>query len=304
MWAKEAAVRAAHRIQSYRYTQPHDWRRQAAHAYVSPPPGEVRTVRQYWDWRRRAAEIAESKGWRGFTVIPHPYRVTDEGKRRFRAEEPGYGIWVWLRNDVADMSQYTYWAPHYHIVGATGQDMEPARESDDYVYQFRRSLEWFGGVRDGDSHEDVYGLFRYLLSHTGYPEGSTKQSVVWYGQLANSVFVEDASEDWQTKKPSEGIRSVLRREIESVAGVPAEDEDGDGVEQGDEAGPCPREACDGVLIDVYDVTAYLRHNEPPPDVRHRMEIARDWRLGRAVPPPGLKRPTTEAEARETYEHLL
>jgi len=307
VWAKDGAVRATVRLQAFRYTQPPDWNRQVAHAIVSPPEGEVRTEKQYWDGRSEAAEIAQEKGWRGFSVIPHPYRVTEEGKERYRAEDPDYGIWVWLRNDVEGMSRYTKWSPHYHIVGMTGADMEPAKDSDEWVYHFRRSAESFDGVRDAESHEDLYGLFRYLLSHTGYPEGSTKQTVTWYGDLANSVFVEDATEEWQNEKPSEGVLSALEREVEAVAGRPAEEEEGDGEavpEEGDEVGECPVEDCGGLLIDVFDVGMYLRHNDPPREVAERMRLARDWRLGEVQPPPGLKNPRTREEAEEAYQALL
>lgn len=306
VWAKDGGVRATVRLQAFRYTQPNGWNRQAAHAIISPPEGEVRTEREYWEGRSKAAEMAQEKGWRGFSVIPHPYRVTEEGKERYRAEEPEYGIWVWLRNDVEGMSRYLKWSPHYHIVGATGADMEPARDDDEWVYHFRRSVESFDGVRDSESHEDVYGLFRYLLSHTGYPEGSTKQVVTWYGDLANSVFVEDATEEWQNQKPSEGVLSALEREVEAVAG-PTEDDDGDGEEvpeEGDEVGECPCDGCDGLLIDVFDVGMYLQHNDPPPEVREMMVTARDWRLGRIQPPPGLKKPRSKEEAQESLEAML
>lgn len=308
IWAKEAAVRATQRIQAFRHTLPDDWHRQVAHAYVSPAEGDVMNERQFWKGRKRAAEIAEEKGFRGFTVVPHPWRVTDEGKAEYRAEmgqEPEYGIWVWLRNDVEDMDQYTKWSPHYHIIGVTSADMEPAKESDEWVYQFRRSMKAYSGIRDSESHNDLYGAFRYLLSHTGFPEGSTKQVVTWYGDLANSVFVEDATEDWQHEKPSEGVLSALKREIEEVAGPTEEDSESD--ESGtvsDEREACPVEDCGGVLIDVFDVSAYIRQAEPPPDIRDRMRAARDWRLGEIAPPPGLKHPRTEEEAREAFDTLV
>lgn len=303
VWAKEAAVRGAHRVQSFRYTQPDDWHRQAAHGYVSPAEGEVRTEEEFYRWRSRAAEIAESKGWRGFAVVGHPYRVNEEGKARYREADPDHGIWVWLRNEVEDMDRFIYWSPHYHIIGMPGRDMDPAEDGEPFVYQFKRSLERFEGVHGRESHGDVYGLFRYLLSHTGFTEGSTKQSVVWYGDLANSVFVEDASEEWQIQKPSDGVQSALQREIEAVAGVQTEEEEEDGRE-GDEEGECPSEECEGLLIGVFDIPQYLEHNEPPPEVRNRMLVARDWRLGRVEPPPGLKHPRTEEEAREAFEALL
>lgn len=304
MWGKEAAVRATERVQAFRYTQPPDWHRQVAHAIISPPEGSIRTKEQFRDGKTKAAEIAKEKGWRGFTVIAHPFRVTDDGKERYREEDPEYGIWVWLRNDVDDMHGYIYWSPHYHVLGATGSNMEPAKESDDWVYHFVRSLESFDGIRDKESHEDMYGLFRYLLSHTGYPEGSTQQAVTWYGSLANSVFVEEATEDWQHQKPSSGVLSALEREIREVADVPVDEaEEEEIAADTDDLGECPCDGCEGVLIDVFDVSRFLQQNNPPPDVRRSMETALDWRLGRVEPPPGLKRPSTGEEAREAFEEL-
>jgi hypothetical protein len=216
---------------------------------------------------------------------------------------------VWLRTEFSEseLRERIYWSPHYHIIGATSADMEPGDESDEWLYEFIRSFESYEGIRDRESHEDVYGAFRYLLSHTGYPEGSTKQALTWYGDLANSVFVEDASEEWQIQKPSEGVRSALRREIEAVAGVAGGDEDGDGgggSEESDDVGECPCDGCGGVLIDVLDVRAYLDHNDPPPEVARRMKAAYEWRVGERLPPPGLKKPRTVEEAREAFESLL
>jgi hypothetical protein len=312
MWADNAAVRATKRVQAFRETQPKDHRRQAAHVVVSPDDGDVKTKRQYWEGRSKAAEIAKEKGFRGFVVIPHPYRVTDEGKQQYEAEvprgadgEPLYGVWVWLRNDVDDMLQYVYWSPHYHIIGLTSPDMEPAQDDDEWVYNWIRSFGRYDSIRDCDSHEEVYGAFRYLLSHTGFPAGSTKQIVTWYGDLANSVFVEDASEEWQHQKPSEGVLSALQREIEeAVEVVPEDDEEGAGGGDSDDHGDCPVEECGGTLIGVFDVRAYIRQSEPPPDVEDRMMTALRWRVGEEQPPPGLKHPTSEEQAREAFEALL
>jgi hypothetical protein len=273
---------------------------------VSPPEGEVMTERGYWDGRSKAAEIAEEKGWRGFAVIPHPFRVTDEGKQAYKDADPDYGIWVWLRNDVDSMEEYTYWSPHYHVIGATGADMEPAKESDKWAYSFIRSVESYDGVHDSEAHNDLYGLVRYLLSHTGYPEESTEQVTTWYGDLANSVFVEDATEEWQNEKPSEGVLSTLQREVELAAGVPSEETEGDGSgeKSDDSEGDCPEDDCDGDLIGVFDVSDYLRHNDPPPSVTRRMEAAYEWCIGDRTPPPGLKKPQSEEDAREAFEYLL
>jgi hypothetical protein len=305
IWAKEASVRGTERIQSLRYVSEF---KQSAHASLSPTEGEIRTKRQFFQGKKKAAEKAREKGFRGFAVIGHPWRPTEEAKAMYRAVDPDVGIWVWLREEFteSEMKELIHWSPHYHIIGCTTPDMDPASESDEWVYTFHRSHKAIGGAADKEAHSDVYGNFRYLLSHTGWPEGSTKQAVTWYGDLANSVFVEDASEEWQVQKPSEGVRAAIRRHTEEVAGVDLEEEgDGAGVDDGrDDLGDCPDVECGGVLIDVLDVDRYLRHNDPPPDVAKVMKTCFDWRLGRLHPPPGLRRPKTEEDARGVLDHLL
>lgn len=314
IWAKDGAVRATVRIQAFRYTQPPNHRRQVAHAVVSPAEGEITNEEGLVAGKKKAAEIAKEKGWRGFAVIEHQWRATEEGKARYEAGVPRdpdgnavYGFWVWLRNDLEDgWRELVYWSPHYHVLGLTGRDMEPGGDRDDgWVYSFFRSLESFDGIRDTDSHADVYGAFRYLLSHTGWASGSNRHVITWYGCLSNSVFVEDASEEWQYQKPSEGVLSALEREVEEVAG-PVEDDERDesGASEPDDVGKCPCDGCDGRLIHVFDVDDYLMQVNPPPDVSERMIAARDWRLGRVEPPAGLKRPTCEEDAREAFRALL
>lgn len=306
-WAAKAAVRIGTRVQSFRYTQPDGPLRQVAHGVVSPPDGAVRNRREFWDGRSKAAEIAQEKGWRGFCIIPHPWRYTDEAQALYKQEDPEYGIWVWLRNDLSEERFYelTYWSPHYHIIGATSPDMDPGEESDVWRYNFIRSMEPMESVHDTAAHEDLYGTIRYLLSHTGYPAESTKQTTTWYGDLANSVFVEDATEDWQHQKPSKGIQSKLQREFEAIASVTVDEDDDEGSEDArDDLGECRADGCDGVYIDVFDVRMYLEANDPPGDVATRMLTALDWRMGDCVPPPGLKNPQTEEQAREAFEAML
>lgn len=301
-WAREASVRAAKRVQSWRHTQ-QGWRQQAAHAVVSPPEGAIQSTREFWSGKRRAADVAESKGWRGFAVIAHPWRATGEAKTEYRKQDPDVGLWVWLRQTKDDIFQHIRWSPHYHIIGATGADMEPAKESDEWVYSFIRSCKPYNGISGEESHEDMYGLFRYLLSHTGWPEDCTRQAVTWYGCLANNVFVEDASAEWQHEKPSEGVRDAIQRHLEELAGAEDAGEDGDGG-GGDEQGECPVDECDGLLIDVWDVRAYLDQQQPPPEVARKMKVARKWRIGEVEPPPGAKRPQAQADAREAWRLVL
>ncbi|MCD2205323.1 hypothetical protein, partial [Halobacterium sp. KA-6] len=83
-----------------------------------------------------------------------------------------------------------------------------------------------------------------------------------------------------------------------------EEGDGGGEEDSDDLGECPHDDCDGLLIDVFDVAMYLRQSDPPPEVVDAMKVARDWRLGRIEPPPGLKHPTTEEQGREAFQVML
>jgi len=312
IWAKEAGTRATVRVQAFRETRPKNHKRQTGHAVIAPPDGAVMNEREFYEGRSRAAEIAKDKGFRGFAVVAHPWRVTDAAKREYREVDPDIGMWVWLRRNFSEseLRERIYWSPHYHIIGLMTVDMEPGDESDEWLYEFIRSFGEYENSRDSESHEEVYGAFRYLLSHTGFPEESTQQSITWYGDLANAVFVENAGRDYQIEKPSEGVRSVIRREVEAIAGVvdgAESDESGaesDDEDDGDEVGECPCDDCGGVLIDVFDVQEYLRHNEPPPDVTKRMMVAYEWRTGDRAPPPGLKHPQSAEEAREAFEAML
>lgn len=307
LWAQEGSIRAAERIQAFRYTQPPDYRRQTAHAVVSAEPEDVRTAREFWNGCSKAAEIAEKKGFRGFSVIPHPWRLSDLGEELYGHIEPEHGKWVWIRwlLERSDHWRCLFeWSPHYHIVGLTTEGMEEGKDSDEWMYHFIRSLDGFGGMRDSESHRDVYGLYRYLLSHTGYPEGSTKQVVRWYGDLANSVFVDDASEDWQHQKPSDGVMSALRREIEEIAGHTVDDEEGGGGENEEEEGECGTEGCCEEIIPIWDIDFYLQQRDVPRAVADTMRVAMDWRLGRIKPPPGAQNPTTVEQAEEALELLL
>lgn len=296
LWARDAAVRATSRVQAFRHVQPADYHRQVAHTVVSPPEGDCMNERGVWQWRKKAGELAKEKGIRGAAVIPHPWRPTSEAKQIYRAADPDVNLYVWIRNEApADPQEYLYWSPHFHVIGVTTPDMDPAEDGDAALWEFIRTLAPYDGVTDEESHNDLYGLFRYLLSHTGFPAGSRKQITTWIGDLANSVFVDEATEDWQIQKPPELVQEGLERQILEVAGNTPAAADGDGDDDGIDCGECG-----GMAIDVLDVDAYLRRNEPPPDVVERMTVARDWRLGRVAPPAGAKGPQTHTDAQEAF----
>jgi hypothetical protein len=304
-WAEEASVRATVRVQSFRHTQPKDYHRQVAHSIVSPAEGVVTTIAEYWEWCSKAADIAKEKGFRGCSVVPHPFRVTEEAQEEYEREDPDVGVWVWLRREKEDWSQHVYWSPHYHIVGLTSPDMDPAEEDDDgAVYHWKRSVEPMESLGDLDSHEDLYGLYRYLLSHTGYPSDSTKQVVRWYGALANNMFVEDASQEWQQEKPPERERERLEEKVREVAESYKDDESGGVGDAEEDIERCRVDGCEGEMIQVFDVPMYLETRDPPKEVRRRMLVARDWRLGNIDPPPGMQRPQSREQAVEAFGELV
>jgi hypothetical protein len=298
-------VRATTRIQAFRETQPDDWHRQVVHAVVSPETGQVKNRRDYWAWYSKASEIAEEKGMRGYAVIGHPFRVTDAGKYLYRqagGDDSEFGMWVWLRNELEEgvLREVIEFSPHYHIIGLAGEDMDPAEDSDGAAYTFIRSLTPYYNPHDRESHEDLYGLFRYLLSHTGYPEGSTKQVTRWYGDLANNVFVDDATEEWQIQKPVRAAETI-QREVEAIAGVEPE-ADGEGDSERD---TCEHEGCEAEVIEVEGLRQYLAENDPPDEVKHRMRAVREWRhSGLVGVQPGLKHPATVEEGEEVIEALV
>jgi hypothetical protein len=185
--------------------------------------------------------------------------------------------------------------------------MAEGDDSDEWMYHVIRFNEHdLGGVATSDdSHEELFSTFRYLSSHILQPEDCDRQVITWHGDLANSVFVEDATEPWQTQKPSEGVRDALKRHLKEISGptIEANDSDDDGADS-DDLGDCPMRDCGGVLIGVWDINAYLDHNDPPPEVANKMRVARDWAAGDITPPGGLQSPRCESDARLALEKML
>lgn len=299
MWAKEAAVGVTVRLQSYRYTQPDDWHRQLAHGVVSPPEETVNSVESFRREWRRSYQLAHDKGFRGTVSIPHPWRLNEEGKERYREEqddEPEVGAWVWIRNECPEeWRELTKWSPHFHIVGFTTPDMDPGDPSadDGYVYHFVRSLERFG-LRREESYEDLYGTVRYLLSHTGFPESESFKSIRYAGCVSTASFSDQ-------DKPSKGVVSVIERMTEEVADFAPVEEEGEG-DQEDEEDLEDCGECGGRVIDVFDVPDYIDRAQPPPLVSEKMRLAYQWRRGLQLP-PGLQSPRSREDARRAWRVL-
>lgn len=317
--ANRQSISSGTRLQSFRYTQPENHKRQWAHVVVDLPEGDVETRRQLFDNRSTAADIAMEKGMRGCAVVPHAYRATEVGQQLYhehvdRDEEgdPIYGLWVWIRNDSDQLgvptSELIEWSPHYHVIGPTSPNMEPGKESDDFNYHVIRfnSHELNGVSNSEDSHKEVFGTFRYLYSHVVTPEDYSGQRTTWHGCLANNVFVEEATEDWQYEKPSEGVQQSIKRRMQELSGPTPERDDADesGEDDTDDLGECPCDDCTGRMIGVWNINDYLEQAKPPDHVHRTMRVARDWVAGEIEPPGGLKNPTCEADARLALEMLV
>jgi hypothetical protein len=291
------------RLQGYRHTS--DFK-QAAHATVIFDD-QAQTVWEVLENRSRAGEVAKEKGFQALDVMAHVARINEEGKKiveENQADDDPRNRYDFLKEEFTGRYHFGLcnsllkWDPHYHIIGVTSPDMEPAKDSDPYVYRFFRSLPRYD-LHDLDSFEAVYGLYRYLLSHVGLHEERNFQTVVGYGGLSNSTYEEHEPEPRVMDKIEEKVAKVADRGLEEIEEEP--ERAGPGEE---ELGECPAEECEGVLINIFRIPDYLEQADPPPNIRKRLLTAYEWRTGKAHPPPGLRNPRTREEAREAFEAML
>jgi hypothetical protein len=302
-WAKESSLAATERVQAYRTTQPPNHQRQTGHFVYSP--NEVpTTLRGLREMRTAAKETAVEKGVRGGSLVLHGWRLSDEAMEIYREVEPDRGAWVWVRETFGgEWKTQVEWSPHVHVVGLMSPGMTEGGESGDSgVWHLIRTFDRYGGANDRNSHNDVYGAFRYLLSHAIVPGEETDDNIrsrSWFGELHGSKFSpEEEVEPWKLKR--------LRRVLEEVAdGVMTDESAKEYREEEDsiEAGECPCDDCEGVVIEVMRLDEYLRQAEPPPEVAETMEVCHDYRMGRLQAPPGLRSPSCEDDARAVIEEL-
>lgn len=301
LWSRNKAVAITRRLGTARYAAD-DGEKRAIHGYVSPPEGSVRTKREFYNGISEAYDLAQEKGVRGGVVIPHGYRPTQATKEAFRAlsEYPG-GIWKFIRENDQPWRDQVYWSPHYHVLGWVGSnDVKPGdTDADDgWLWQNKRSLKPFT-LTGEDGYDDMVGVSRYLLSHVTVEAGENRQAYRWFGELSPASFSPEEA-------VSEGVLSAIERRAEEVAGGAVEDDSGGaGGSDSDESVACPVEECEGELIEIWDARAFLDQNGDAltQEERDRVEIAYEWAVGDVMPPPGLKHPTSEEDARETLAVL-
>ena len=297
VWTKERAVGITKRTSAARHVEEPGADRRTVHAVMSPPEGEIRTLQQVYDGYREAYRMAEQKGVRGGVAIFHGFRVKGTVQQQYRAADPDMGIWAWLL-DVRPESwrSLTYWSPHWHIIGLCREfEADDPDAQDGWVARRIRSLAPHEGLRDREAYDDMVGVVRYLMSHATFESGTSRDCVRWFGELATTKFQPDEA-------LSDGSYDVIDRVVREVVG--ADDDSGEGPEEPEECSSCggrswsPIWEAGNALADPGWCDRIGR------DAERRLVAAFEWAIGERVPPPGLRRATCEADAREALEELL
>lgn len=301
LWTRQRAVGATRRLQAGRWAEPDGIDRRVVHGMLSPPPGEIRTLQQVRDGFRDAYRLAEEKGIRGGVVIFHGFRVKAEVQREFEREDPPMGIWRWVRKErVEDWRELTYWSPHYHVIGLC-RDFEEDQQGEQEGWVARRVNEKpfapMESLNGRESYEDVVGAVRYLLSHATFEAGTTRDCVRWYGEMATTKFKPD-------EEVSEGALETIERVTEEVVGEDAGAGEGAGEEENEVCEDCgatswsPIFEAGAALMDKGWCERIGRERE------HQLMVAFEWAIGERKPPPGMKKPQNESQAKQALEELM
>jgi len=305
IWTEERAVGSTKRLSAKRHTEQMGIDRRIVHAVMSPPEGEIRTLQQVYSGFKEAYSIAEERGIRGGVAIFHGFRVKDDVQQEFKREAPDdIGIWHWIM-DVRPESwrELTYWSPHYHIIGLC-RDFEAGDLENGWVAHRidrdggRSAFLPYEGLRDTDSYEEVVGTVRYLMSHATFESGTSRDCVRWFGELATANFQPE-------RELSDGAYGVIDRKVREVVG--ADEGESADVESGEDADEC--ECCGAnSWSPIWDAGAALADpgwcDRIGREKERELTAAFKWAIGEQMPPPGLRNPRTESEAREALEELL
>ena len=299
-WEQERTIGAVQRLAKGRYAEADGIDRRTMHAVVSPPTGEIMTLNDWYDGYREAYRLAEEAGIRGGVVVGHGYRVEDEIKKEYREKDIDGGIWNWIVDELpGSWRDYTYWSPHYHIIGLC-RELDENKPSEQGGWNVVRldSLKPFRSTTDKDGANDMIRRFRYILNHGTFESGTTKDCVRWFGSLSTAKFSPE-------EELSDGASSSIDRLVEELVGNP--DESGDGDLEADEEDCC--EECGGTSFSSIFDAGYALMDKSWTDrigrqQQRRLEAAFEWAIGEREPPPELFEPRSEEEAREAFEALL
>jgi hypothetical protein len=334
-WRKNQAMPIVRRLAAARESAGEGLEKRAVHAVVSPPEGEVTTLVEFDDMMRRAYDLLDEAGVRGGVAIPHGWRVTDEAKREWAREtdggDDGPSLWAWVR-ESGDWRTCTYWSPHVHVLGLSREFEAPKPEAvDDWIVSRIRT---FSNHRltNPDCYEDLARASMYLMSHSAFEPQSGKDSIRWFGDLHPSRFSPDPRDGDDPELPalrrggwgvdprdpvgslqvydlglaqlSLGTYKIVSRKAAEAVEVP-NPEDPEGPEDPEkQCSPCTN--CEArCKSPIHEAPEALQDREWCEQIgreqQRRLKAAFKWLLGEVVPPPGLKRPGTLEEARESFE---
>lgn len=310
MWDKERTIGGVQRLAKARYAEDDGIDRRMVHAVMSPPTADewererITSIQEWYDGYSKAYSLAVEQGIRGGVVIGHGYRVQDSVKQKYRALDVDYGIWRWIRQDLPkSWRSYTYWSPHYHVIGLCRDlaENKPAQQNGWAAVRLR-ALDKFTGLTDKNGVDDMVSAMRYPLSHGTFESGTSKDCVRWFGDLATTKFRPD-------EELSDGANDTINRVVDEVVGNPIEDDEGGGFGADQDEQECANDGCDSTSFSpIFDAGAALQDRgwckEIGREQQRRLQTAFDWMIGDIEPPPGLKNPRTEAEAQETLEEML
>lgn len=296
-WSGNRAENITVRLAAGRHAADDGLGKRAVHTVASPPEGEIRTLADVQQGFRDAYELAKERGVRGGVCLFHGFRVREAVKEEFRAEDPDGGIWKWIRERPEDWRDLTYWSPHYHIVGLA-RDIEADTGDSGDVWRFRRirSLKRFS-LTDPEAYDDMAGLSRYLLSHLTFESDASTDSVRWFGELSTAKFSPE-------RELSEGALSTIQRYAEEVVGSVDDRGDGDGHEEDCECEECGASSRSPIWEAGHALMDQSWCERIGREQQRRLSAAFEWAIGERRPPPGLLRPSTEEECRESFAALL
>jgi len=290
---------------------------------VSPSPGEIESVTGMFEARTKAVEIAKDHGVRGGVTIVHPYRPTENTKKRFR--ESDYSkVWRFIRENQHHWYGQVYWSPHYHILGLC-RDFEAAESREDgWIIQNLstgkgvkpnvrkdRRFSPFRSLTEEQPYKEMISAVRYLLSHTGIV--GDRQSVTWFGDLHSTNFCPDpeAARERKTEPElgplSRGSWDTICRTVEKLEGDESDrSEDEEAVEEEKER--CPCEGCEGRLHPIYRVIHFMDKNRDDLDQEAivRLRKAFDWavRDEEEMPIGGWPRLSSRKAAESEFASML
>jgi hypothetical protein len=301
-WSRRRAEKITRRLGGARHAAPEGLEKRAVHVVMSPPEGEIRSLTDVSRGFRDAYELAREKGVRGGVAVFHGFRVREEWREKWASEtsggENGPKLWAWVREHEKEWRSLTYWSPHYHIIGLSSEfEADDPDGQDGWVARRVRSLKPFR-IGDLEGYTDMVGAAMYLLSHATFESDTSKDCVRWFGELATTKFSPDrdlADDDW---------RQIQEKAAEAAEVVPKEgDEFGEGCEK-DECEKCGSSS----FSPIWEAGAALMDKgwckRIGGEQQRRLSTAFEWAIGDIQPPPGLKNPTSEEEARETFQALL